>query len=977
MIPGVKCSNKHSQKIYDSIESFVNDGNVKSKLRTPGNMAALKFEQIFHRPLKEFDIINYSTLGMSRVNRFKSELKWVARKIRNENTTSMFGKWAYTTQARNRYNPIGSELHGKFIESNHYYKARNVRNSKSFEGILSNLKDYAVSQGYMKNEPIKGKVGRSTWDKMAKKATKLENDIVRAQVELAKGDIGAKDRLLEATKKQEEYLMSNEGRVFKEFADIVEGSKEKTGRMGLKDLAQEVVERYADEKLLEKTAEGKVKKALIDKMNNHMDKLTNNPFLKEALKEYIVLMRQNHHSLTRGVDAYLDGIKLGLKSAGRSPDDIKTIEKKLKELITPSEEIGYYPHYRYDLNSTFYDNLMPKLEALNVVTRESFIRDQQGIDNALSEINKYLDQSSYLLQRAKHRKKDDTAKYSLNFPVVMKRYTDEVSRFNFMAYSNKYAREAIDNVKTMWHKGVELDGYGKDVINEILDLHEAQTGSREMKHPEFNALQRTLLNLEFVSKIGLNPRSAVRNLSQTLLNVVQWTPRQIFKMKRWYKKEIGIEFENTIEQMFDEVGLKYEDPVMLMEAGERVDSAMGAKVNISKDLSLTFRKPGPFTAAAKFTGKLGAFAGKMHSKVENYNRKLTFKMAFYEAYKGFKFDKSFNEFFRKELAKKKNWDESSVTDNMVHNEIMKRAKNYAIRMTTLLHFDYADISKNKLMKTQIGRMMLQFQHYGFEFFNYNLDVAKDAYHGRLNPKDPATWRAMSMMMVYGLAPLMMGMMAGNEDWFGLIQHNTAERANQIYQIFTGDEEEVREAFYGKPPALAFFGGPFFNDILTVGQMYRWWDLSDNELFRGAQDWQKLAELEDDDKLRELTGIMAPQFQRWRTQTLPILNSSGFFPAVKFELGLYPSSDIKQLKEDLGESLKDVPVIGYAMEKFQDLDEWNSQYVKETKQYYANKYGNKVSNLEARLMAAKDYHSKARKRNAQFRIKKRKRFKTTP
>lgn len=972
MIPGGKCSTKHSQKVYDSIESFVNDGNVKSKLRTPGNMAALKFEQIFHRPLKEFDIINYSTLGMSRVNRFKSELKWVARKIRNENTTSMLGKWAYTTQARNRYNPIGSELHGKFIETNHYYKARNVRNNKAFEEILSNIRDYAVSQGYLKNEPIKGVVGQSTWKKMARKATKLENDIIRAQIELAKGDTTAQGVLKEAQRKQENFLMTNEGKVFKEFVDIVEGSKEKTGKMGLKDLAQEVVNRYADEKLLEKTAEGKIKKALVDKMNNHMDKLTNNPFLKEALKEYIVLMRQNHHSLTRGVDAYVDSVKLGLKAAGRSPDDIKHIEKKLKELITPSEEMGYYPHYRYDLNSTFYDNLMPKLEALNVVTRESLIRDHQAIDNAVADINKYLDDSSYLLQRAKHRKKDDTAKYSMNFPVVMKRYTDEVSRFNFMAYSNKYAREAIDNVKTMWHKGVEIDGYGKDVLKEILDLHEAQTGSREIKHPEFNALQRTILNLEFISKIGLNPRSAARNLSQTLLNFVQWTPRQILKMRRWYKKEIGIEFENKIEEMFDEVGLKYEDPVMLMEAGERMDAAMGSKVNIAKDLSLTFKKPGPFTMAAKFTGKIGAITGKWHSKVENINRKLTFKMAFYEAYKGFKFDKSFNDFFRKEMAKKKGWELASVTDNMVHNEIMKRSKNYAIRMTTLLHFDYADISKNKLMKTQVGRMMLQFQHYGFEFFNYNLDTFKNAWHGRLNPKDPATWRAMSMATIYGLVPLMMGMIGGNEDWFGLIQHNTAERANQIYQIFTGEEEDIKDAFYGKPPALAFFGGPFFNDILTVGQMYKWWDLSENELLQGAEDWQRLAELEDDDKLRELTGIMAPQLQRWRTQTIPILRSSGWFPAAKFELGLYPSSDIKKLKEDLGSSLKDVPVIGYAMEKFQDLDEWNSEYVKETKKYYAAKYGNRVSNLEARLMEAKEHHEKARKRNVRF-IKKRKRF----
>ena len=803
------------------------------------------------------------------------------------------------------------------------------------------------------------------WKKAVKQATKLENEIIEAQVDRAKNVEGSEARLETAVAKQEQFVMSGEGKVFKELLDLVEGPN------GLKKLSQDIANEYGDAKLLELTNEGTVKKSLTKKMDSQLDRLTTNPFMKQALKEYIVMMRQNHHTLRKGVSAYERGIKLGLENAGRSEHEIKTIITKLREMITPSEKIGYFPHYRYDLNTHFMDNLMPKLEALNTVTRDVLVKDNVKIDTALADLNKFLDSSSYLLQRTKHREANPTDSYSKNFPVIMKRYTDEVSRFNFIAHSNMYAREALNNVKTMWHKGVDIDGYGRDVIREILDLHQAQTGSREVKYPEFDALQRTVLNLEFMSKIGLNPRGATRNLTQALLNVVQWGPMQLLRMKRWYKNEVGAEFESDINKLFEEVGLKYEDATFLMETGQRDMAMMGAKVKMGPNLELEFKKPGIFSKTAQGTGKLGSMVGKLHSKAENFNRKTTFKMAFYEAYKDLKFDGAFGRYFKEKYAKKHNMDINKVSEKVIEAEIRERAKRYAIRMTTLLHFDYSDISKNKIMRTGLGRAMLQFQHYGFEFFNYNLDVAKDAWHGRLNPKDPATHRAMQMGMVYGILPLALGFTMGNTNWFNLIQHNTAERAQQLLAIFTGDEEEIQEAFYGKPPELGFFGGPFFSDVLTAGQIFKWWDASDASLFQHGEQWEALAELEDDEKLYELAAMVSPSMTRMVTQTIPVMRSSGFFSGLQFELGIYPSSKIKDLKEKYYDTFSQIPGFKGAFDAVSGFDDWQMDAIKDFKAYQSNKFNS--SSIDSRYNYIEELYKEQRKRDKRFRRKQRKRF----
>jgi hypothetical protein len=155
-------------------------------------------------------------------------------------------------------------------------------------------------------------------------------------------------------------------------------------------------------------------------------------------------------------------------------------------------------------------------------------------------------------------------------------------------------------------------------------------------------------------------------------------------------------------------------------------------------------------------------------------------------------------------------------------------------MVVMNHFDYADYAKSKALRTKAGRFLGQFQHYSFEFFERNLKIVREAKHdvlaGKLLPGQDAKGlsQAYRMALIYFLAPVVASAMTGiNFD--NIVEHDTGTRLNQLAVALTGDEEEVRDAFYGKGPLLATFGGPLVSDALDIGQMLDLIDLDDESI----------------------------------------------------------------------------------------------------------------------------------------------------
>ena len=209
---------------------------------------------------------------------------------------------------------------------------------------------------------------------------------------------------------------------------------------------------------------------------------------------------------------------------------------------------------------------------------------------------------------------------------------------------------------------------------------------------------------------------------------------------------------------------------------------------------------------------IAAKSSFLHRKAENSNRKNTFKLAYSQMYRWL--DTPDYRQSREDKGRK---------GKQVTQDIQNAARRYAINMVVMNHFDYADYAKSKALRTTAGRFLGQFQHYSFEFFERNLKIMREAKHdvlaGKLLPGNDARGlqQAYRMGLLYFMAPVVASAITG-VNFDNLIEHDTGTRLKQLAVALTGDEEEIKDAFYGKGPLLATFGGPLVSDVIYVGVM---------------------------------------------------------------------------------------------------------------------------------------------------------------
>ena len=92
----------------------------------------------------------------------------------------------------------------------------------------------------------------------------------------------------------------------------------------------------------------------------------------------------------------------------------------------------------------------------------------------------------------------------------------------------KHMIKGLSDVEKIYKTDGDAKGYAQSVVNYITDMNKASNGAENVS-PQTRAVMRTLLGFEFISKLGVNPRGAVRNFTQRLLDYVEWGQRQIKK----------------------------------------------------------------------------------------------------------------------------------------------------------------------------------------------------------------------------------------------------------------------------------------------------------------------------------------------------------------------------------------------------------------------------------------------------------------
>ena len=895
-----KIVNPHYKELLDTIDNWSKSNLSRKQMNNPYEAAFRLAERDF---LVELDTLKYDTnseiLTKGRLNGFKKTLKLLNQNIKSGKLDSQFAQYFYQTSHYGAKDPVIGGYLKDMQNSSFHFRKNELRDRNRFKEIIMSLQ---------KDAGINSMLGKLGYRAAQKRMTKLDNDLVKA---INNGD---DSKASEIQKEINKLTTDGELKSFGDFMDVVErGLKEATeAKYGvIKDKADKGDS--SSQKLLKKIDDGNARVVLTDREIANIVKdrngvaLKQRPELYKAVVQYDVMMQDLYKSLRSGIDQRINSIieRMEINGDEKSVEELKDVKDRLRKQLMPKYKAGYFPHYVRDLSAPFMQKMMPHLDDLQSAANP-YIKDKpKTIIDIANSIRLDID------EHAKGIAEEADYNYSKHFLNVVDSYITDVNRFNFTSFTDAHFMRSLSGVEKIFKTKGSAQGYGQNIVDYITDLHKAANGDTDIS-PKTRALMRSLLGFEFISKLGVNPRSAARNFTQRLLDYVEWGPVQIKNMKEQLKnmnlktaKGVEVDSDVFVESALKDAGLLFDEvSPQLLETGLMAPASMfNLRVWNESKGKYEIREKSKLENFSDATSTIAAKTSWIHRKAENSNRKHTFKIGFAQMYKWLKDNPQLAE------SKKKEWGEN-FSEAKLETSIQQIAQNYAKNMVILNHFDYADYAKSKAFRSKIGRFMFQFQHYSMEFFERNVKILKEAKQdvlaGNLLPNGDARGleKAYRMAAAYFLAPVIASAITGL-NFSNLVEHDSANRINQLATIMTGDDEDIKKAFYGKGPILSTFGGPLASDILDIGMMMDVVNLDEDSLLTiitGMQEYDLNSQSTDlTKKLRLLNGFAGRLIERH----IPQINEGRIGWAIQQELGLYPTKEAKEIQKTYKKARKKV------------------------------------------------------------------------
>ena len=888
----IKCGviNPHYRELLNVIEDWSKSEKTSSQMKNPYEAAFRLAERDF---LIDLEYLKYDNnkeiLTKGRLNSFKKTLSNLNKKIDNGTLDGNFAQYFWQTSHYGRQDPVIGSYLKAMQNSSFTFRKNELRDRNSLKQVMMALEEEAIDRGLSTRYGVKN---------AQRHLRKLDNEMVKA--------INNNDntRVVEVRGEMDKLVADTHLKVFDDFINIVENGmknavkvqyelkKEKAAGGDKKAIAE--IQRLDEGKSVLKLTDNQMSRLVRDADGKRLS-----PNMYKALRNYNDMMENLYVTLRNGVDQRIRSISRRLKLNGdiESSKAIDAIEEKLRDRLMPKYDEGFFPHYVRDLSAPFMDGLMPHLDNMQSAVNPYLKNKGKTIREVINDVNLYI--SDHAKGRAKDQRTKEEAvyDYNRNFLNVVSSYIFDVNRFNFASFSDSYFIDSMSAVEGIYKTGGSAKGYSQNIVDYITDLHKASNGDTNIS-PKTRALMRSVLGFEFISKIGINPRSAARNFTQRLLDYVEWGPSMINRMNNemrsiTFKDKSGTgetTAEIFIEGVLKDAGLYFEEiSPQLLESGLQAPASMFnmRQWNETKGKFEIIEKSRT-EEAADIMSAAAAKSSWLHRKAENSNRKHTFKIAFAQLHHWL----ADNPAFREQMLKK------GKTDKEVQSMIKRISGNYAKNMVILNHFDYADYAKSKAFRSGIGRFMFQFQHYSMEFFERNIKILREAkgdvLAGELMPGGDARGlaKAYRLGMAYFLAPVIASMLTG-VNFENLVEHDTAQRLNQLTTLLTGDDDEIKEAFYGKGPIISTFGGPVTSDLIDIGVMLDLVNLEDDSILSIISGMEKYDSNNQSTDLSKKLRILNSFVGRTVERHIPQLMEGRIGWAVQQELGLYPTAEARK------------------------------------------------------------------------------------
>ena len=902
----VQCGlvSKEFQTLYKGIESWAEKNSTRELFNDPYEAAFRLVESNFFVSLDNLKYVRDLTPG--KVKSYLARLTELTTKVKSGDLDNNFAKFMWQGSHYGAKDPVIGRLLNDMQKTQFTNRANGVADNSDMKAFIDALKNESINRGFES-------LGMASAEK---KRLELVDKRNQALVDYRNADLAndlasrkeAEQRILDLGKEQDRLIKNTHLEIYDEMIKIVEVGIPEAVSVRYNELKNEAYDSKGKVKDKRKAKEfdkiqsgERVLKLNKDEINRLVvrpdgSRLKDSPHLADAVTNYQNLMSRLYKTLRFGVNKRIDSVINRMKYLGQIDSDdvmgLQKVKKRMEEKYMPKYEQGFYPHYVKSLNAEFMDGMMKNFDDLQVSVNSRDKSPKRSIKEVIKQMNLYMD------KHTEARAKDlETGKfgynYSRDFLNSVKNYVDDVNRFNFTSYMDGHMLDALTSVEQIYKTNGSAKGYGKNLADFITDMHMATNGDTSVS-PNTRAWMRTVLGMEFVSKLGINPRSAARNWFQRMLDYVTWGPVQISKSKDYLKTiNLGkdINAADYIDSVLKDNGLLYDEvSPEFLQTGLRAPTSM-FKIVQWNDNTQKFEKVKE-SKIEKVSEKVSWLAGKsswLHRKAENANRKHTFKIAYAQMHK--QLDSSMH---RTALAEK------GLTPAQIDNKVRQASERYAIQSTVMNHFDYAVYAKTKAMRSKVGRFALQFQHYAFEFYERNAKILRESKYdiseGKFYGKDAGGLsQAYRMGFFYFLAPLIASAYTG-VDFSNLIEHDTSQRLKQWGTFFLGDDDEVAEAFYGKGPLISTFGGPITSDIIDIGVMMDFIDLDDDSILTiisGLEDYDPyMADSDVTRKIRLANTFLGRAYERH----IPQLRKGRIGWSLQQELGLYPTAEARKAKK---------------------------------------------------------------------------------
>ena len=853
------------------------------------------------------DSLKYAdSLTKGQVKSFVGRLNQYTAKVESGKLDNNFFQYFWQSSHYGKKDPSIGQFLNDAQQSGFRFRTNETRDKTLVRKIMKSLEKEAITNGLASTIGMK---------RAKMRLTKLEDRLMKSLADVKNGDKGAESKYREIKKEINQLIKGSGLKTFDDAISIIEKQIPNALSSVYKEIKSKAYDRNG--KVINKSLAEDIKKyddgtkvlRLTSSDLARFVKMPDGRALKEsrhmfdAVSSYMELMNGLHKTLKFGVDSRINSVikRLEINGDKRSAGELKQLKKKLEDLYMPKYEQGFYPHYVRDLNVEFLDGLMKPFEDMQRSVNPYDIKSK-SIKEIINSLNLHISEHTKRRQKTKTRDDEFVYDYSRNFFNSVENYVFDVNRFNFTAYMDSHLINALGSIESIYKKNGATKGYAKNVADFMIDMHKAANGDANID-PTSAAVMRTFLSFEFISKLGLNPRGAARNAFQRLLDYVEWGPVMIRNSKR-YLNEIAMK-EGDIDNVLSRAGLLFQEASpQLMESQLSVAASKSKRIRFNeKTMKHEAYIKGGTEKVADAMGVIASKSSWLHRKAENSNRKHTFKIAYAQMHKWLN-----NPHYKNSLA------EQGKSEKSQESIINRKAENYAINMVLLNHFDYADYSKSKAMRSKVGRFAFQFQHYSMEFLERNMRILREGKYdiasGEFNPKllssEPGGAQGIAktfrMAMLYFGAPTIAAMLWG-VDLSNLIEHDTVERIKQWAAWATGDEEEKKSAFYGKGPALATLGGPLLSDILNVGLMLELTNADGEDyvtLLTGLERHDPSNSSTDLTKKIRLLNTFAG---RLTERHIPQLRKGRLGWALQQELGIYPTSESRKKQKKLDKMRK--------------------------------------------------------------------------